>query len=114
MSVRETIRKARPTISEYQLQDGNKVWVRALSGTGRAAYSEYVSQARDNGGIRPEVIAAMGICEEDGTLAYDWRNPADLQELLEHLDGQDLDGIGLRLFEISGLTKRAVEEAEKN
>ncbi len=114
MSVRDTIRKVKPTIVEYPLKDGSRVWLRALSGTGRAAYSAYVEKAKENGGLHSEVIAAMAIAEQDGTLAYDWEKQEDLDELLEHLDGQDIDSIGLKLFEISGLTKKADEEAEKN
>lgn len=113
MSVRDTIRKARPTVAEYTLTDGSKVWVRAMSGAGRAKYMAYVEKAKANGGIRSEVIAAMGLSEQDGTLVFDIEVEADLAEV-RNLDGQDLDGIGLKLFEISGLAKGAVEDAAKN
>lgn len=114
MSVRDTIRQAKPTVTEYTLKDKSKIWVRAFTGTGRAQYSAYVEKAKENGGIHAEVIAAMAICEQDGSPAYDWNNPEDLKELLEHLDGSDLDAIGMLLFETSGLTKKADEEAAKN
>lgn len=113
MSVRDTIRKAKPTVAPYELTDGSKVWVRAFSGGGRAKYMGYVEKAKANGGVKSEVIAAMGLCEEDGSLAFDYDNADDLS-VIAKLDGQDLDGIGLKLFELSGLTKGAVEEASKN
>lgn len=114
MSVRDTIRKAKPTVSEYALTDGSKVWVRAFNGTGRANYIAYIEKAKGNGGIHSEAVAAMALCDEDGTLAYDFQKQADLDELRDKLDAQDIDGIGLRLFEISGLAKNALEDAEKN
>lgn len=114
MSVRDTIRKARPAVVAHSLKDGSKIWVRAFTGPGRLQYSAYVEKAKENGGIHVEVVAAMGICEEDGTLVYDWQKSDDLLELTEHLDAGELDAIGLRLFEISGLTKQTEEEAAKN
>ncbi len=113
MSVRDTVRKAKPTIVAYILTDGSKVWLRALSGTGRARYMAHVQKAKENGGVRSEEVAAMCLCEEDGSLVFDHENAADLADIAK-LDGQDLDRIGLKLFEISGLTKNAVEDAAKN
>lgn len=114
MSVRDTIRSAKPAVEEYTLTDGRKVWVRAFNGKGRSRYMEYIEKAKANGGVKSEAIAAMALCDESGVLAYDHRNQEDLEELSEHLDGRDLDGIGLKLFEVSGLKAGAVEEEIKN
>lgn len=114
MSVRDTIRSIKPTVVSYTLLDGRVVWVRSFNGKGRARYMSYVETAKANGGIKAEVIAAMAICEENGALAYDYQKQADLDELAEMIDGQDLDGIGMKLFEVSGLAKGSVEDAAKN
>lgn len=114
MSVRDTIRAAKPFVSEYTLKDGGKVWVRAFNGKGRANYIAYIEKAKANGGVKTEAVAAMGVCDENGTLVYDYQNQAHLDELSEYLDGRDLDGISIQLFQISGLSKDAVEDASKN
>jgi hypothetical protein len=113
MSVRDTIRKNKLGTAPVTLSTGKDIQVREFSGPLRATYSEYIEASKTNGGVKPEVVAAMAICEADGTLAYDWQKPEDLQELVDHISASDLDAIGLKLFEISGLTKKAVEEAEK-
>lgn len=114
MSVRDTVRRSKPTIVTFPLPNGESIWVRAFSGPGRAAYSAYVSDLGKEGrGAAPEIVAAMAICEEDGSLAYDWQKPEDLAEIAGHFDAHMLDEIGLKLFELSGLTKKAVDDAEK-
>lgn len=113
MSVRDTIRlKAQPRIDYVDL-DGEKVCVRALSGKGRAEYMQMVEKQKENGGVKVEVIAAMAICEPDGTLAYDPNNDADVAELASK-DGGFLSKVALKLFDISGLTEKSIEEEEKN
>lgn len=118
MSIRDAIKeasKSKPKLAEHTLFDGRKVWIRPLSGKGRAAFSAYQEKAKANGGVKPEVVAALALCEEDGTLAYDWENAEDIAELAAlHEVSDDLDRIGLKLFEISGLTEKAQEEAAKN
>lgn len=113
MSVRDTIRKGKLKTAQVQLSNGETVQVREFSGPVRAEYAEYMEASKANGGIKPHVVAAMAICEPDGALAYDWKNADDVQEIADHLSAADLDAIGLKLFEISGLTKKAVDEAEK-
>lgn len=112
MSVRETLRsKAKPKVGYVEV-DGARIHIRAMSGSTRAKYMELVQAKKDAGGVPIEVIAAFGICEEDGTLAYDHTKPDDLAELSE-LDADLLQQASLKLFELSGLTDKAVEDAEK-
>jgi hypothetical protein len=113
MSVRDEIRKNKLVLAPVKLSTGQSVQVREFSGPLRAAYSDYMETSKANGGVQPQVVAAMAICEADGTLAYDWQKPEDLQEIADHIGAADLDTISLKLFEISGLTKKAIDEAEK-
>ena len=114
MSTRDKIKSNRLAVVELSLSTGTVVHVRAFSGPGRRAYSAYVDGAKDNGGVSSEAVAAMALCEEDGSLSYDWQNAEDLAELAAHIDATYLDAISIKIFEISGLSKKAVEEAEKN
>jgi hypothetical protein len=113
MSVRDTIRKSKLKVEPVTLSTGQSVQIREFSGPLRAAYSDYMETSKANGGIKPEVVVAMAICEADGALAYDWQKPEDLQEIADHIGAADLDAISLKLFEISGLTKKDIDEAEK-
>lgn len=113
MSVRDTIRRlGGPKIASVNL-NGSKVYVRSLSGEGRSKYTHYVEKAKENGGLSAAKIASFGICEEDGTLAYDTDKPEDIAEL-ESRDGEFLQNVGMKLFEISGLAVSSAEEAAKN
>jgi len=103
----------KPIPKELELPDGRKVFVRPLSGKGRKQYREYCEHAKENGGITAEAVAAMGLCDAEGKLVYDFNNPQDMETLSE-FDGAILDEIGIKLFEVSGLTKKAEEDAEKN
>jgi len=113
MSAREKARKAAAPKIDFVEWGGEKHFVRAMSGKLRSVYSELVQEKKDKGGVPVEVIAALGICEEDGTLAYDYEKPADIAELEAH-DAGFLTAVALKLFELSGLTEKKVEEAEKN
>jgi hypothetical protein len=113
MSVRDKIRtKAKPKIDFVQLDD-EKIFVRALSGTSRGTYMLLVEEWKEKGGVPMEVIAALAICEDDGTVAYDHNKPEDIAELADK-DAGFLTSVALKLFSISGLTEKAVEAAEKN
>lgn len=114
MSVRDTLRKhAKPRIGTVQL-NGETVYVRAFSGAGRAQYTDMVRKAEEaKSSVTPHEIAALALCEKDGTLVYDVEKPDDLEEL-KSLDGGFLAEVSLKLFEISGLTAKATEEASKN
>jgi hypothetical protein len=114
MSVRDLIRKhASPRIGTVDL-DGQTIHVRAFSGAGRAHYTDMVRKAEEaKTSVEPHEIAALGICEEDGTLAYDLSKPEDVAELKSR-DGKFLADVSMKLFELSGLTAKAEEEAAKN
>lgn len=113
MSARERARKAAAPKIDAVEWGGERHYVRGMSGKLRGVYSALVQEKKDKGGVPVEVIAAFGICEEDGTLAYDYAKPADIAEL-EDRDAGFLTAVALKLFELSGLTEKAVEEAEKN
>lgn len=57
-------------------------------------------------------VVALGLCEEDGALTYNVDNEKDIAEIGE-VDGAVLQAIVLKLYEVSGLTKTAIEDAEK-
>lgn len=86
--------------------------MRALSGAGRQAYLDLVEAAGEGRTPSIATIVALGLCEADGSITYDHRNPADLLEL-DAVDGATLNLIASTLFEISGLTTDAVDQAEK-
>lgn len=113
MSTRDKLRaKAKPKIDYVDL-DGERIPVRALSGMDRARYSARVSETKDNGGLSVHEIAAFGLCEDDGSLSYDFQNPEDVAEL-QAFDGAFLERVSLKLFDLSGLTVKSDEDAAKN
>lgn len=112
MSVRETLRsKAKPKVGHVDF-DGERIHIRAMSGSARSKYMELVQAKKDAGGVPVEVIAAFGICEPDGTLAYDYAKTEDLTELGQ-LDAGLLQAAALKLFDLSGLTDKSAEDIEK-
>ena len=111
MSTRDVIRKAKPKVHACEISTGT-VHVRALSSGGRAAYLALVEKNKP-GSPPTHDIVALGLCEENGAVAYDVANEKDMDELRE-LDGVDAEKIAIRIFEVSGLTKSAAEAAEKN
>lgn len=115
MSVRDSLLKNRKPKIDSSLSEGNeKVYVRALSGAGRARYMEMVRAAEEaKSELTSHKVAALGLCEEDGTLIYDADKDEDLAELKE-LDGGFLAAVSMKLFEISGLSAKSSEEAIKN
>lgn len=114
MSVRDTIRKSKPTVVEYPLPSG-AIHIRAFSGTMRAEYMAYCAKLKEgNAVVESAVIAAMAVSEPDGTLAYDYKKAEDVAELAEKIEPHHLDAISLKLFEISGLSEKSSEAAAKN
>jgi hypothetical protein len=115
MSVRESLRKNRKPKIDSSLSEGkDKVCIRALSGAGRAQYMEMVRAAEEaKTDLKSHQVAALGLCEEDGTLIYDVNKDEDLAELKD-LDGGFLASVSLKLFEISGLSAKAAEDTGKN
>jgi len=113
MNVREKIRNgAKPKVDSLKLGE-DVIHVRAMSGVERSIYTGLVQEWKEKGGTPVEIVAALGICEEDGSLAYDYSKPADVAEL-KQMDAAFLTSVALKLFSISGLTEKAIEEAEKN
>ena len=113
MSVREVVRKRRPKVVELELPGGDKVWIKSLSGEGRAHFRDIVEKSKVNSGLKSESVVAMALCESDGTLTYDFENPDDLKEIRE-MDGADVDLIFLRFLSVSGLNTESVEQLQKN
>lgn len=110
MGTRDVLRKAKPKIYPCEISAGT-VHVRALSGAGRSAYLALVRK-HENDQVPSADIAALGLCDEDGTLVYEAEKEKDMQELSE-TDGDDLKKICMKIFEVSGLSGSAVEDAEK-
>jgi hypothetical protein len=111
----ETLRKAKRKVQPCEISTGT-VYVISLSSRGRASYMELVTK---NGGKSPPMheIAALGLSEEDGKLAYDLSSEegrAALASDADAIDGDDWQKIALKVLQVSGMTKDAVEEAEKN
>jgi hypothetical protein len=111
MSTRDAVRKARPKVHPCEISSGT-VHVRALSSGGRSAYLALVAKYQP-GSPPTHDIAALGLCEDDGSQSYDPTSEKDMAELRE-MDGVDAESVALRIFEVSGLTKAAAEGAEKN
>lgn len=111
MSTRDVIRKAKPKVHPCEISTGT-THVHALSSGGRAAYLALVAKHKP-GSTPTHEIAALGLCEDDGTQSYDPTNEKDMAELFE-MDGVDAETVALKIFEVSGLTKTAAENAEKN
>jgi hypothetical protein len=111
MSTRETLRRLRPKVTTVETAEG-PVFVRAMSGVGRMEYFRLVREAGDGGMAPMHEIAALGLCDQDGTLVFDVENPADLAELAA-FDGDVLQRICMALLDTSGMSARAQEDAEK-
>jgi len=111
MSSRDALRSFRPKVHQHEYE-GKSFHIRALSGAGRAKYLELVAAAGDSSPSMAKVVA-LGLCEEDGVLTYNVDNEKDVAEINE-VDGAVLQSIVFKLYEISGLTKKAIESAEKN
>jgi hypothetical protein len=109
-TTREIIRAARPKVHQLETDHG-ALYVRGLTGAGRATYLGLVHEAGD-AGVPMHKTAALGLCESDGTLVFDITNEEDMTELSE-MDGDLLERICLKLFDVSGLSRRAQDEAEK-
>jgi hypothetical protein len=113
MSTLEVLRKAKRKVHPCEISTGT-VYVKSMGSVERAAYSARVTK----GDMPPmHEIAALGLCDEDGTICYDLskeesRRQLDADKL--DIDGDDWQKIALKIFEVSGLTKEAREESEKN
>lgn len=111
MSSRDSLRSFRPKVHRFE-HGGQSFFVRALSGAGRALYLELCRVAGDGGPPMAKVVA-LGLCEEDGSLTYNVDNDKDIAEISE-ADGAVLQVIVIKLYQVSGLTTKAIEDATKN
>jgi hypothetical protein len=113
MSVREILKKSRPRVFPVEISCGT-VYVRGLSGAGR---QKFIDMNKAVEGIAAmHHVAALGLCEEDGTLCFDISTDKGLvmSELeLKDMDGADLGKIVSALYEASGLMSNAEKDAEK-
>lgn len=112
MSVRETLKKHKPRLVEVEW-NGDKLWVKGMSGADRQDYRNRVTKAEANGGFKNEYAFALAVRDENGVRQYDPDNADDIAEISE-LDGDLIDRVVLAYLGASGLTKKAVEDAEKN
>jgi hypothetical protein len=110
VSSRDSLRSFRPKVHSFE-HGGQTFYVRAFSGAGRARYLELCRGAGDAGPPMAKVVA-LGLCEEDGALTYNVDKDTDIAEISE-VDGAVLQAVVLKLYEVSGLTKTAIEDAEK-
>lgn len=113
MSIREILKKSRPKVHAVDISCGT-VYVRAMSGETRQCFVDMNKAVEGIAAIHN--VAALGVCEEDGTLLYDCttekgRVLANLE--LKEMDGHDLGKIVSKLYEVSGLSKGSDSEAEK-
>lgn len=110
MSSRDSLRSFRPKVEKFE-HSGQTFHVRALSGTGRARYLDLCRVGGDAGPSMAKVVA-LGLCEEDGSLTYNVDQEKDIVEIGE-VDGSVLQAIVIKLYAVSGLTAKAIEDAEK-
>lgn len=106
--LRDSLRQhQRPKVANVE----GDAYVRALTGAGRHKYMTMAEDAKDKGGVSIAAIAALGLCNADGTLEFNPDIPEDVEEV-SALDGGFLERVGLKLFEVSGLSKKSRESAE--
>lgn len=112
MSLRDSFKQHRPELRQFEW-NGTKFWVRSMSGADRADYRERAEKAKSNGGFKNEYAFALAVRNEDGLRVYDVDSHDDVDEI-SALDGSFIDFVVMRWLECSGLTRKAVEDAEKN
>jgi hypothetical protein len=103
----------RPPVHAVEIS-GKKFFVRAMGPIARTVYVSLVMEAAaSNSNVPPHLIVAAGICDSDGKLPDEEEKPAIIEEL-RTLDGGELTRASRKVLELSGLTKEALEKAEKN
>lgn len=108
MSSREVLRTFRPKVHKHEYE-GQAFHVRALSGAGRSKLLSIVNDDKN----QLAKIVTLGLCEEDGSLSFNVDNEKDIAEIQE-IDGSVLQSIAFKIYEISGLSVKEIEKAEKN
>jgi hypothetical protein len=100
-------------VHPVELSTGDTVYVRALTGEGRQNYFKIV---RERDGIPVHLIAALGLCEENGSICFPMSTEKDwihATNELKDIDGAELQAIALKLIEVSGLGPDAQDKSEK-
>lgn len=117
VAVREA---ARARIEEFDVPEwGGVVKLRVMTGTERDAYEAEIVGTR--GGkdrrlnlfnLRARLVARCLLGEDDAPL-FDWRKPADIDEL-GAMDAAGLDRVFKRVQEMNGLTEKDIDDLTGN
>jgi hypothetical protein len=108
MTLDELVARAAPPVQQVTIA-GNVFHVRALSGTGRNAYSEF---AQDKHKFDMRAVALFGLCDADGNALGDPNSEAD-REKVGRMDGAVMQELCNAFLRISKLTKEEQEDSEK-
>jgi hypothetical protein len=108
MTLDDIVAASQPAIVRKEI-DGKVYFLRPLTGAGREAYLRYV---RDTANFTVPGIALFGLCDESGNVLGDPFN-ADHRAKIGSCDGQLTQTLADYFLDISGLTQKAVDEAEK-
>ena len=113
-SILELLKEARrPTVERITL-GGKEFFVRDMAPTQRTVYVQLVIQAAaENAAVPPHVVVAQGICNEDGTGPTQEERNAIAEEMAT-LSGQELQEAARKVLDLSGLTRKSQDRAEKN
>lgn len=103
----------RPQVHAVEI-GGETFHLRSMAPSQRTIYAALVLQAAaDKCYLPAHTIVSLGICNADGTRPTDEELPA-ITEALGVLDGVEVQAAAQKVLELSGLTKKAMEQAEKN
>lgn len=109
MSIRDTLKKlAAPKIIECGEVDGDKVYLKAMSGEIRAQYVA-LCQDRKDSVVSPSQVCSFGLCDADGNIEFTLETASELNKL----DGKFLQDTAMKLLDISGLLPKGDEDAKK-
>jgi hypothetical protein len=109
MSLRDAVRGARAKVFPVDTPSG-RFFVRQFDGATRQKYIDIVQAG--NGAFPIGAVVALGLCEEDGSGGYDVDSASDVAEV-SGMDTATLDAICTKLIDVSGLTVKAGDVAEK-
>lgn len=122
-ALKERAEARRTTIVSFFVEEWQgEVFLRVMSGKERDAYEVEITGTRAPTKHAPRVLnlnnirarlVARCLVDEVGTALYDWRKPADIDELGD-LDAAGLDRVFKRCQELNGLTDDDVKELTKN
>ncbi len=116
MSIRDVLARSKASVHKVHLPvaDGD-VFIKSLSGEGRAFLTELANSAK-SGQAPLHMIAAVALCEENGSPYFDLVSEkgialADMES--KSWSDTDIQAVVSKLWEVSGLKKDAVADAEK-